>query len=256
MALDTPATHLMYYDTLKLHLMRHVNLDQVTKFRAFTVRQRKQNKRPMLSIKHRLEKKSSPRTLTQLDAPTALCVMNEISILGKPYVDHSRQETAQIPVGSNPGPPEIDDPKQEEQKPANLPSVNAGGLKSTLETLESKPDPPKTNQVTQSGQEPANLLNYKPKLTSYSETCQSSEDNSPNNHQIAANLALPKIQTYAEVVACLKEVKAKPTVNSANNHQQLPVFCPEWVVQSNSSGGIVNSGGGTNHCHFYSPEKV
>ncbi|KAJ9085769.1 hypothetical protein DSO57_1010779 [Entomophthora muscae] len=28
MAFDTPATHLMYYDTLKLHMMRHVNLDQ------------------------------------------------------------------------------------------------------------------------------------------------------------------------------------------------------------------------------------
>ncbi|KAJ9084676.1 hypothetical protein DSO57_1021825 [Entomophthora muscae] len=74
-------------------------------------------------------------------------VMNDISILvlktwelkprsqRKPYVDQSGQETNQLPVGSNPGPPEIDDPKQGEQKPANLPSVNTGGLKSTLETL-------------------------------------------------------------------------------------------------------------------------
>ncbi|KAJ9085881.1 hypothetical protein DSO57_1009721 [Entomophthora muscae] len=74
-------------------------------------------------------------------------VMNDILILvlktwelkprsqGKPYVDQSRQETAQLPVGSNPGAPEIDDPKQGEQKPSNLSSVNTGGLKSTLETL-------------------------------------------------------------------------------------------------------------------------
>ncbi|KAJ9069644.1 hypothetical protein DSO57_1016281 [Entomophthora muscae] len=83
-------------------------------------------------------------------------VMNDISILvlkiwelkprsqGKPYVDQSGQETTQLPVGSNPGPPEIDDPKQGEQKPANLSSVNTGGLKSTLETLELNPDPPKS----------------------------------------------------------------------------------------------------------------
>ncbi|KAJ9088481.1 hypothetical protein DSO57_1022706 [Entomophthora muscae] len=50
-------------------------------------------------------------------------VMNDISILvfktwelkpgsqGKPYVDLSEQGTAQLLVGSNPGPPEIDDPK-------------------------------------------------------------------------------------------------------------------------------------------------
>ncbi|KAJ9062286.1 hypothetical protein DSO57_1012289 [Entomophthora muscae] len=34
MAFDTPATHLMYYNTLKLHVMRHVNLDQVTNFQS------------------------------------------------------------------------------------------------------------------------------------------------------------------------------------------------------------------------------
>ncbi|KAJ9078660.1 Cbx7p [Entomophthora muscae] len=160
----------------------------------------------------------------------------------KPYVNQSRQETAQLPVGSNPGPPEIADPNQEEQKPANLPSVNTGGLKSTLETLELNPNPPKTTQVTQSGQEPANLLNCKPELMSYSETCQSPKDNSPNGHQIAANLAPPKIQTYVEVVACLKE--------------QLTVFHPEWVVQLNYSCDVVNSGSGTKHCHFYSSEQA
>ncbi|KAJ9062259.1 hypothetical protein DSO57_1012705 [Entomophthora muscae] len=87
-------------------------------------------------------------------------VMNDISILvlktwklkpgsqGKPYVDQSGQGTAQLLVGSSPGPPEIDDPKQGERKPANLPSVNTGDSKSTLETLESNPNPPKTTQVT------------------------------------------------------------------------------------------------------------
>ncbi|KAJ9051489.1 hypothetical protein DSO57_1004226 [Entomophthora muscae] len=88
---------------------------------------------------------------------------------GKPYVDQSGQGTAQLLVGSSSGPPEIDDPKQGEQKPANLPSVNTGGLKSTLETLESNPDPPKTTQVTQSGQEPTHLSNCKSELMSYSE---------------------------------------------------------------------------------------
>ncbi|KAJ9048204.1 hypothetical protein DSO57_1037371 [Entomophthora muscae] len=176
--------------------------------------------------------------------------------IGKPYVDQSGQGTAQLLVGSSPGSPEIDDPKQGEQKPANLPSVNTGGLKSTLETLKLNPDPPKTTQVTQSGWEPTHLLNCKPELTSYSKTLQSPEDNSPNGHQIDANLEPPKIQTYAEVVACLKEVKTKPTVNSANDHQQLPVFCPGWVVQFNYSDDIVNSGSGTKNCHFYLPEQA
>ncbi|KAJ9065627.1 hypothetical protein DSO57_1017558 [Entomophthora muscae] len=34
MAFDTPATHLMYYDALKLHVMRHLNLDQVTNLQS------------------------------------------------------------------------------------------------------------------------------------------------------------------------------------------------------------------------------
>ncbi|KAJ9054203.1 hypothetical protein DSO57_1017166 [Entomophthora muscae] len=34
MAFDTPATHLMYYNTLKLHMMRHINLDQVTNLQS------------------------------------------------------------------------------------------------------------------------------------------------------------------------------------------------------------------------------
>ncbi|KAJ9052681.1 hypothetical protein DSO57_1031914 [Entomophthora muscae] len=102
----------------------------------------------------------------------------------------------------------------------------------------------------------AHLLNCKPELTSYSKTHQSPKDNSLNGHQIAANLAPPKIQTYAEVVACLKEVKTKPTVNSSNDYQQLPVFRPEGVVQLNYSGDVVNSGGRTKHHHFYSPEQT
>ncbi|KAJ9087542.1 hypothetical protein DSO57_1032121 [Entomophthora muscae] len=140
--------------------------------------------------------------------------------------------------------------------PVNLPSANTGVLKSTLETLKSNSDPLNTTQVTQSGRETAHLLNYKPKLTSYSKTRQSPKDNSPNCHQIDANLEPPKIQTYAEVVACLKKVKTKPIIDSANDHQQLPAFHPEWVVQLNYSGDIVNSGGRTKHCHFYSPEQA
>ncbi|KAJ9078913.1 hypothetical protein DSO57_1001664 [Entomophthora muscae] len=161
-----------------------------------------------------------------------------------------------VSVESNPGPPEIDDPKQGEQKPANLPSVNTRGLKSTLETLELNPDPPKTTQVAQSGQEPAKLLNCKPELTSYSKTRQSPKDNSPNGHQIAVNLTPLKIWTYAEVVACLKEVKTKLSAYSANDLQQLPVFYPEWAVQLNYSGDVVNSSSGMKHCHFCSPEQT
>ncbi|KAJ9056036.1 hypothetical protein DSO57_1037210 [Entomophthora muscae] len=74
----------------------------------------------------------------------------------------------------------------------NLPNTNTGVLKPTLETLGSNPNPPKTTQVTQSGQKTAHLLNCKPELTSYSETCQSPKDNSPNSHQIDANLEPPK----------------------------------------------------------------
>ncbi|KAJ9067347.1 hypothetical protein DSO57_1000259 [Entomophthora muscae] len=82
-------------------------------------------------------------------------VKNDISILvlktwesnlgsqKKHCYDQGRQEPARLPVGPNPGPPEISCPNQEEQKTANLPSVNTGGSKSTLETLESNPDPPK-----------------------------------------------------------------------------------------------------------------
>ncbi|KAJ9056348.1 hypothetical protein DSO57_1034118 [Entomophthora muscae] len=75
---------------------------------------------------------------------------------------------------------------------ANLPNANTRLLKPTLETLESNPDPPKTTQVTQSGRETAHLLNCKPKLTSYSETHQPPNDNSPNDRQIDANLEPPK----------------------------------------------------------------
>ncbi|KAJ9060803.1 hypothetical protein DSO57_1026851, partial [Entomophthora muscae] len=134
--------------------------------------------------------------------------------------------------------------------------ANTGALESTLEALESNPDPPKTTQVTQSGQETSHLLNCIPELTSYSKTCQSPKDNSPNGHQIDDNLEPPKTQTYAEVAACLKEVKTKPIFNSANDHYQLPAFCPERVVQLNYSGDIVNSGSRTKHCHFYSPEQA
>ncbi|KAJ9086193.1 hypothetical protein DSO57_1006704 [Entomophthora muscae] len=77
-----------------------------------------------------------------------------------------------------------------------------------------------------------------------------------NGHQIDANLEPSKIQTYAEVVVCLKEVKTKPIVNPANDHQQLPSFHPEWVVQLNYSGDIVKNDSGTKHCHFYSPEQA
>ncbi|KAJ9085872.1 hypothetical protein DSO57_1009712 [Entomophthora muscae] len=211
---------------------------------------------------------STMASLHTLDDRKPHSVFNDISILvlktcklkpgsqGKPYVDQSGQGTAQLLVGSSTGPPEIDDPKQGEQKPANLTSVNTGGLKSTLKTLELNPDPPKTTQVTKSGQEPAHLLNCKPNLTSYSETRQSPEDNSTNGHQIDANLEPSKIQTYAEVAAFLKEVKTKPIFNSANNYQLMPASSPEWVIQFDCSGDVVNSSGRTKHHLFCSSEQA
>ncbi|KAJ9071203.1 hypothetical protein DSO57_1039330, partial [Entomophthora muscae] len=109
---------------------------------------------------------------------------------------------------------------------------------------------------TQHGQEPTNSLSCKPKLLSYSENHQSPKDNSPNGHQIATNLVPPKIQTYAKLVAFLKEIKTKPIASSANDHQQLPVFCPEWAMQLASSGDMVNSSSKKKHCHFCSPEQT
>ncbi|KAJ9085367.1 hypothetical protein DSO57_1014786 [Entomophthora muscae] len=55
------------------------------------------------------------------------------------------------------------------------------------------------------------------------ETCQTLKDNSLNGHQIAVNLVPSKIQTYAEVVACLKEVTTRPPARTANDHQLMPV---------------------------------
>ncbi|KAJ9064508.1 hypothetical protein DSO57_1029881 [Entomophthora muscae] len=130
-------------------------------------------------------------------------VMNDISILvlktwesnpgskKKPCYDQDRQEPARLPVGPNPGLPEISCPNQKEQKPANLPSVKTEGLKSALETPELNPDSPKATRVTQNGWEPANLLSCIPKLSKYSETCQTLEDNSPNGHQISINFMPP-----------------------------------------------------------------
>ncbi|KAJ9069392.1 hypothetical protein DSO57_1018933 [Entomophthora muscae] len=101
-----------------------------------------------------------------------------------------------------------------------------------------------------------NAVIHDTKLMSYSETRQPPKENSPNGHQIDANLEPPKTQTYTEVAACLNEFRTKPIFNSANDHQQLPVFRPEGVVQLNYSGDIVNSGSGIKHCHFYLPEQA
>ncbi|KAJ9052718.1 hypothetical protein DSO57_1031468 [Entomophthora muscae] len=173
----------------------------------------------------------------------------------KPCDDQGRQKPARLSVGPNPEPPEISCPNQEEQEPANLPSVKTGSLKSTLESPESNPDPPKANKVTQGGQEPANLLSCIPKLFNYFKACQTLKDNSPNGHKIAFNLVPPKTQTYAEVVAFLKEVTTRPPASPANDHQLMPVSSPEWVIQFDCSGDVVNSSGRTKHYHFCSSEQ-
>ncbi|KAJ9073987.1 hypothetical protein DSO57_1010747 [Entomophthora muscae] len=131
----------------------------------------------------------------------------------------------------NPSSQKADQTLQTSPGPANplnhrLESVNYSAIRQPATE-----NPPKTTQVTQSGQETTHSLNCKTKLTSYSETRQPPKDNSPNVHQIDVNLEPPKTQTYAEVAACLKEVKTKPIFNLANNHQQLPVSRPEGVVQ-------------------------
>ncbi|KAJ9088080.1 hypothetical protein DSO57_1026731 [Entomophthora muscae] len=174
----------------------------------------------------------------------------------KSCYNQDRQESSRLPVGPNPGPPEISCPSQEEQKPANLPSVKTEGLESTLETPESNPDPPKATQVTQNGQKPANLLSCRPELSNYSKTYQTLKDNSPSKHQITINHVLPKTQTYAEVAACLKEVTTRPPAGPSDDHQLMPASSPEWVIQFDCSGDVVNSGGGTKHCHFCSSEQA
>ncbi|KAJ9058375.1 hypothetical protein DSO57_1012836 [Entomophthora muscae] len=69
MAFDTPLTQLMYYNALKLHVMRHVNLDQVTNLQSLYCEQKKWNKHPMLYTRHRLENKKGPRIPIQVGAP-------------------------------------------------------------------------------------------------------------------------------------------------------------------------------------------
>ncbi|KAJ9069610.1 hypothetical protein DSO57_1016771 [Entomophthora muscae] len=140
-----------------------------------------------------------------------LSVMNVISILvlktwefnpvsqKKPCDEQGRQEPARLPVGPNPGPSEMSFPNQEKQEHASLLSVK------TNQT------PPSKGYLSHlGGWEPANLLSYRPKLSNYSENHKTLKDDSPNRHQIADNLVPPKTQTYAEVIACLKEVTTKP----------------------------------------------
>ncbi|KAJ9078656.1 hypothetical protein DSO57_1004613 [Entomophthora muscae] len=62
--------------------------------------------------------------------------------------------------------------------------------------------------------------------------------------------------TYTVNVVCLKEVGKGPATSPANRHQLLPVSSPEKVLQLANSDDMVNNGGQTKHCHFYSPEPV
>ncbi|KAJ9073201.1 hypothetical protein DSO57_1019093 [Entomophthora muscae] len=111
-------------------------------------------------------------------------------------------------------------------------------------------------QVPQSGLEPTNLLSCRPELLNCSKTHQTLKDDSPNGHQIAINCVPPKTQTYDEVVTCLKEVATKTTASAVNDHQQLPVFRPEWAIQFDCLDDVVNSSSGTKHHHLCSPEQA
>ncbi|KAJ9061436.1 hypothetical protein DSO57_1020786 [Entomophthora muscae] len=171
-------------------------------------------------------------------------VMNDISIL--------LLKTQEL----NPGSQEADPTCQTSPGTANLLKDRLKLVNYSTFCRTTTEDPPKITQVTQSGRETAHLLNCKPKLTSYSKTRQPPRDNSPNSHQIDANLGPPKTQTYAEVATCLKEVKTKPIFNLANGHQQLPVSRPEGVVQLDYSGDIVKSGSKTKRCLSDLPEQA
>ncbi|KAJ9081342.1 hypothetical protein DSO57_1015810 [Entomophthora muscae] len=138
--------------------------------------------------------------LSSLMRDTALLtVMNDISILNQTLglrkslvltrVNRSRQTTSWSKLWSardalpKPGGMETCQPvKYQDWK-----------FDTNIETPEFNTDPPKPNQVTQEEQGPTHLLNCKPKLTSYSKARQSPKDNSPNSHQIDANLEPPKI---------------------------------------------------------------
>ncbi|KAJ9059078.1 hypothetical protein DSO57_1006210 [Entomophthora muscae] len=54
MAFDTPATHLMYYGALKSHLIRHINLDQVTNLQSLYHKAEKEEQTSNTPPKHRL----------------------------------------------------------------------------------------------------------------------------------------------------------------------------------------------------------
>ncbi|KAJ9076726.1 hypothetical protein DSO57_1023472 [Entomophthora muscae] len=69
MAFDTPVTHLMYYNTLKLHVMRHMNLDQVTNIKSIYCKVEKAEKYPTLFTRRKLENKRDLKTLTQAGVP-------------------------------------------------------------------------------------------------------------------------------------------------------------------------------------------
>ncbi|KAJ9062976.1 hypothetical protein DSO57_1004921 [Entomophthora muscae] len=69
MGFNTPATHLMYYDALKLHVMRHMNLDQVTNLQSLYCKAEKAEQTSNTLPRRKLENKKDPRILTQTGAP-------------------------------------------------------------------------------------------------------------------------------------------------------------------------------------------
>ncbi|KAJ9079780.1 hypothetical protein DSO57_1031951 [Entomophthora muscae] len=69
MAFDTPATHLMYYNALKLHVMRHVNLDQITNLQSLYRKAEKAEQTYNTLHKEQRENKRDPRIPTQAGTP-------------------------------------------------------------------------------------------------------------------------------------------------------------------------------------------
>ncbi|KAJ9060060.1 hypothetical protein DSO57_1034924 [Entomophthora muscae] len=170
------------------------------------------------------------------------CVMNDISILVLktkesnpdpqkiPCTNQDRQGPTSLPFEPNPGPQEIPCPNQKGWEPTGLPEAKNESSIPALKTLESNPDPLKTNWITQDEQGPANLLSHRLKLLNYSATRQLVKGDSQNGHWIAANLVPLRTQTYAEAVACFKEVKTRPTTSPTNEHQLPTVSSPEWAI--------------------------
>ncbi|KAJ9056149.1 hypothetical protein DSO57_1035977 [Entomophthora muscae] len=134
------------------------------------------------------------------------------------------------PVESNPGPQKMPGANQDGQKPVSPLDINTEILILVLKTPESNPGHLKMTCFDQDGLGSANLLGHRLELVNYSATRRLDKEDSLNGHQIATSCVPLRTQTYAKVVACLKEFKTRPDTFTTNKHQLPPVPSPELAT--------------------------